>query len=146
MRAPLLTTVAVVLCLGAMPLAAPTAALGADYLASAKAALSKGDLHTAEVQLRNAVRSDPQNADARFLLAQVELQLADAVGAEQQAREAEARGYDKTKTTPLIGQAMLQQGRAADLLKEFQPSGNNPKLDAEIMVDRGAAQLIQGNR
>ena len=146
MRAPLLTTVAVALCLGAVPLAAPTVAFGADYLASARTALSKGDLHTAEVQLRNAVRSDPQNADARFLLAQVELQLANPVAAEQQAREAEQRGYDKIKTTPLIGQALLQQGRAADLLKEFQPTGNNPKLDAEIYVDRGAAQLIQGNR
>lgn len=142
MRAPLLTSVAAALCLGAFS----SGAWGADYLASAQAALKQGDLHTAEVQLRNAVKSDPQNASARFLLAEVELQLANPVAAEQQARDAEARGYDKTKTTPIIGQALLQQGRATDLLKEFQPTGNNPKLDAEIMVDRGAAQLVQGQQ
>ncbi len=147
MRARLLTSVAAALCLGAFSIGVvPSSAWGADYMDSAQAALKKGDLRTAEVQLRNAVKSDPQNANARFLLAEVELQLANPVAAEQQARDAEARGYDKSKTTPLIGQALLQQGRSADLLKEFQPTGKNPKLDAEIMVDRGAAQLVQGQQ
>ena len=122
----------------------PLAGQAADYLANARGALQKGDLKTAQIELRNAVRADPQNASARYMLAQVQLELGDPAAAEQQAREAEARGYDKTQTTPLIGQALLTQNRPADLLRQFQPGGKNPKLDAEIMYDRGAAQIALG--
>lgn len=116
----------------------------ADYLTNAKKALEKGDLRTAQIELRNAVRSDPQNADARFLLARVQLELGDAAAAEQQAREAQARGYDKFQTTGLIGQAMLVQGHIKELLNELQPKGDDPRVDSEIMVDRGAAQVSLG--
>ena len=44
---------------GAFPIAAR-----ADYLANAKAALQKGDLKSAQIDLRNAVRDDPQNAES----------------------------------------------------------------------------------
>lgn len=123
----------------------PLAGHAADYLSAAASALQKGDLPTAQTELRNAVRADPQNAAARFLLARVQLQLGDPVAAEQQARAAEARGYDKLQTTPLIGQALLMQNRAHDLLKEFRPTGTDNELDAEILVDRGLAQLILGD-
>ncbi len=141
MRKPALSVIAAALWLGA----AAGSGIAADYLQSAQSALRKGDLRTAQIELRNAVRSDPQNAEARFLLAEVQLQLGDPVAAEQQARAAEERGYDRNKTTPLIGQAMLMQNRPADLLKQFQPTGKDPKLDAEIVVDRGAAQLALGD-
>ena len=140
MRTPLLGTLAAALCVGALL----QPGFAANYLQQAQSALRKGDLRTAQIELRNAVKSDPQNAQARFLLAEVQLQVGDPVAAEQQARAAQDRGYDITQTTPLIGQAMLMQNRAADLLRQFQPRGHNPKLDAEIMVDRGAAELALG--
>lgn len=140
MRIPLLGAATAALCVGV--LLQPSFA--ANYLRQAQDALRKGDVRTAQIELRNAVRSDPQNAEARFLLAEVQLQLGDPVAAEEQARAAEERGYDVTRTTPLIGQAMLMQNRAADLLRQFQPTGHDPKLDAEIMVDRGAAELALG--
>jgi Tfp pilus assembly protein PilF len=52
--------------LGAFPGAAH-----ADYLATAKAALQKGDLKSAQIDLRNAVRDDPQNAEAHYWLGRV---------------------------------------------------------------------------
>ena len=130
----------VVACLGLWPLAGHAA----DYLANARTALQKGDLKTAQIELRNAVRADPQNAQARFLLAEVQLQLGDPAAAEEQARQAQARGYDPVLTTPLIGQALLMQNRPGDLLKEFTPAGKNPKLDSEVDFDRGAAQMALG--
>ncbi|MGH7154992.1 MAG: XrtA/PEP-CTERM system TPR-repeat protein PrsT [Acetobacteraceae bacterium] len=123
----------------------PLAGHAADYLANAQAALRKGDLKTAQIELRNAVRSDPQNANARFLLAKVQLELGDPAAAEQQAREAETRGYDRLQTTPLIGQAMLMQNHTKELLASLKPEGKDKKLDAEILVDRGAAQIALGD-
>jgi cellulose synthase operon protein C len=122
----------------------PLAGHSADYLANARSALQKGDLKTAQIELRNAVRADPQNAQDRFMLAQVQLQLGDPAAAEEQARQAQARGYDPVLTTPLIGQALLMQNRPGDLLKQFTPSGKNPKLDSQINFDRGAAQMALG--
>ncbi len=136
-----LASLAIVACLGIWPITGHAA----DYMADARSALQKGDLRTAQIELRNAVRADPQNATARFLLAKVQLELGDPVAAEQQARDAEARGYDRLQTTPLIGQALLMQNRPADLLKQFQPNGKDKKLDAEMLVDRGAAQLALGD-
>lgn len=49
---------------------APPGAFAADYLQRARAALAKGNLDVAQIELRNAVRSDPRSADARFLLAE----------------------------------------------------------------------------
>ena len=41
----------------------------ADDLADARKAIQKGDLRAAQIDLRNAVRSDPQNAEAHYWLA-----------------------------------------------------------------------------
>ena len=49
--------------LGAFPIAAH-----ADYLSTAKQSLKKGDLKSAQIDLRNAVRDDPQNAEAHYWL------------------------------------------------------------------------------
>ena len=44
----------------------------ADDLADARKAIQKGDLRAAQINLRNAVRSDPQNAEAHYWLAEGE--------------------------------------------------------------------------
>ncbi len=60
--------------LGAFPIAAH-----ADYLSTAKASLKKGDLKAAQIDLRNAVRNDPQNAEAHYWLGRVTFELGDPV-------------------------------------------------------------------
>ncbi len=47
--------------IGAWPIAAH-----ADDLADARASMQKGDLKAAQIELRNAVRADPQNAEAHY--------------------------------------------------------------------------------
>ena len=115
-----------------------------DNLAAAQEALKAGDLRTAVINLRNAVRDDPQNAAARFDLAQVELQLADPVAAERDVRAAEQRGYDVRKTTALLGASLLAQNRPDALLAQLQPKGQDKELDAEILMLRGEAQARLG--
>ena len=66
--------------LGAFPIAAH-----ADYLSTAKASLKKGDLKSAQIDLRNAVRSDPQNAEAHYWLGRVAFELGDPVASEREA-------------------------------------------------------------
>src|SRR5260221_9684296 len=53
-----------------------------DYVADAEGLLAKGQVRAAEIQLKNAVRSDPSNMLAHYRLALVQLQLGEAAAAE----------------------------------------------------------------
>ena len=47
--------------------------------------MKKGDLKSAQIDLRNAVRNDPQNAEAHYWLGRVAFELGDPVAAEREA-------------------------------------------------------------
>jgi len=121
------------------------AAAHADYLASARAALKKGDLKSAQIDLRNAVRNDPLNAEAHYWLGRVAFELGDPVASEREAIAARSRGYDPREAAALLSQALLAQGKFEPLLETLKPSGKDPLLDASILVSRGYA-LIGLNR
>ena len=108
--------------------------------------MKKGDLKAAQIDLRNAIRADPQNADlaAHYWLARVSLELGDPVAAEREAQAARSRGFDPHQTIPLLGQAMLTQNKYQQLLDSLKPDGKDPQLDAAILVSRGYALIGLG--
>jgi putative PEP-CTERM system TPR-repeat lipoprotein len=122
--------------IGAFPIAAH-----ADYLSTAKASLKKGDLKSAQIDLRNAVRSDPQNAEAHYWLGRVAYELGDPVASEREAIAARDRGFDPHQAVPLLSQALLAQNKFQDLLDQLKPDGKDPLLDASVLVARGYAQV-----
>jgi putative PEP-CTERM system TPR-repeat lipoprotein len=122
--------------LGAFPIAAH-----ADYLSTAKASLKKGDLKSAQIDLRNAVRNDPQNAEAHYWLGRVTFELGDPVASEREATAARDRGFDPHQAVPLLAQALLAENKFQDLLDKLKPDGKDPLLDATILVFRGYAQI-----
>ena len=122
--------------LGAWPIAAH-----ADYLSDARAALKKGDLKAAQIELRNAVRDDPQNAEAHYWLGRVSFELGDPVASEREAIAARERGFDPHQSVPLLARTLLAQGKFAGLLNTLKPEGRDPLLDAAILVARGDAEI-----
>jgi cellulose synthase operon protein C len=122
--------------IGAFPIAAH-----ADYLSTAKTSLKKGDLKSAQIDLRNAVRSDPQNAEAHYWFDNVTFELGDPVASEREAIAARDRGLDPHQTVPLYAQALLAQNKFDELLEKLKPEGKDPLLDASILVARGYAQI-----
>ncbi len=132
----LILWIALVAWLGLCPLAAH-----ADDMATAHAALAKGDLRTAVVDLRKAVRGDPHNAEAHYWLGWVSLEMGDPVAAEREAEAAQQRGYDALPTTRLLGQALLQQEKFNEVHQTMQPAGKDAALDASILVLRGYALM-----
>jgi cellulose synthase operon protein C len=97
------------------------------------------------VQLLNAVKADPQNAEARLLLGRVEFDLGDPVAAEREARGAHDRGYEPHRTMTLLSQAMLAQSKYQAILDELKPEGNDKDLDSQILVARGVAEAGLGH-
>lgn len=131
-----LGAIAVGVWLAGFPLAAH-----ADYMSNARESMKKGDLKSAQIDLRNAVRSDPQNAEAHYLLGRVSIELGDPVAAEREAEAARQRGYDPRQAVPLLSQALLGQGKYQKLLDDLKPDGRDPNLDASILVSRGYALI-----
>ncbi len=111
----------------------------ADYLSDGKQAFQKGDMRTAVVQLRNAVRADPQNAEAHFLLARVQLELGDLAAAQKEAKSAQDRGYDRQQVLPLMISTYLMQGKYNEALQDFQVENKDAAADSSILVARGYA-------
>lgn len=136
MRCKELIYIGVVLAASTWPVCA-----NADSLTNARAAIRKGDLRVAQIELRNAIRNDPQNAEAHYWFGRVAIELGDPVAAERAAVAARDRGYDPSQAIPLQAQAMLAQNKFEALLEILKPDGSNPSLDASILVSRGYAQI-----
>lgn len=85
----------------------------------AEKALKEGQANEAVIHLKNAVRVDPDNIDARFLLGQFNMQRGDLGGAEKEFREARRRGMSDDKILPLLAQVLLSQGKSKELLAEI---------------------------
>ncbi|WP_207537009.1 XrtA/PEP-CTERM system TPR-repeat protein PrsT [Sabulicella rubraurantiaca] len=135
MRKPLAPTLALLALLAAQPAHAT--------MERARAAEARGDLRTAQIELRNAARSTPNDGAVRAALAQISLELGDPDTADREARAALAAGYDRADATALRIRAQLALGRTRDLLREFPvPDASVPRdVAAQIYAGRALAHL-----
>ena len=99
------------------------AACGGDkpeaMLASAKDYLAKNDSKAAVIQIKNALQSNPDLPEARFLLGTALLDSGDPVGAELELRKALELKHSQELVVPQLAKAMLAQGHAKKLTDEF---------------------------
>lgn len=112
---------------------------------SAKNYLAKGDRNAAVIQIKNALQSDPNLPEARFLLGSALLDVGDPVGAETELRKALDLRYSKDAVVPSLAKAMLAQGQAKKLIEEF--AGINltqPQAKANLQMSLASAYAMQG--
>lgn len=114
---------------------------GGDPMAIARQAMSRGDVRTAGIELRNAVREHPGNAEAHFRLAEVQLVTGDVVAAEREARQAIKTGYAKAAADRVLSEAMLREGKYKEVLAQFKTDGLPPAQAATLLTTRALAQL-----
>ncbi len=110
-------------------------------LENARALQAKGDFRGAQIELRNAVKAEPENAEAHFRLAQLQLQAGDAISAEREVTAARDLGSNGNATTLLLGQALLAQQRFDDVLAKLPPTAGKPDAASANLVVRGLAQI-----
>lgn len=82
----------------------------AEYVLKANEHAEKGELRAATIQLANALQKEPDNVEARWLLAQVSLALGDAPKAERDARRAMELGIPQIQARPVLVEAIILQG------------------------------------
>src|SRR5436305_7410672 len=73
-----------------------------SYVEEAQSYLKKGDIKSALIQMRNAVREAPDDPSIRVQLAELYLRSGDPVSAEREARAARERKADEAQYLPVL--------------------------------------------
>jgi cellulose synthase operon protein C len=116
------------------------------HVKEAEQYIAQGDLKAAEIELRNAIREAPQDPVLRARLAEVYLQLGDALPAEREARAARELKGNEADYLPVLADAMLRQGKFADLTDSVQPGNRDPVLESKVRTALGTAAAGLGDR
>ena len=141
---------ALVRALVTVSLIALLAACGADtssgYIASARKHLAKKDYGAAIIELKNAIKIEPDSAEARYLLASSLLDTGQATDAATEARKALELKYPPDQVLPVLARALLAQGEFKRLIAETsERQGETAKTRAEIATIRAQAFLGLGD-
>ena len=114
---------------------------GGNSMDSARAAIAKGDVRTAQIELRNAVKSDPGNGEAHFRLGELQLSQNDPVAAEKELKLAQTLNYGSAVVLPLLAQSYMAQRRYADVIEGVPATGATPDQTARYLMLRSQAQV-----
>ena len=119
----------------------------ATYVASARTYLAKNDYPAAIIELKNALKADPNQAEARFLLAKALTDGGNPRDAETEARKAIELNFPPDEAFPLLLRTLMLQGEFRKLVTEqYGRKSMQPAARAEIDTLRSLAYLALGDR
>ena len=114
-------------------------------LISAKDYMAKNDSKAAVIQLKNALQSNPDLPEARFLLGTALLDSGDPVGAELELRKALVLKYPHDLAVPPLARSMLALGQDKKLTDEFAKIElNQAQAKASLQMSLASAYASQG--
>jgi putative PEP-CTERM system TPR-repeat lipoprotein len=117
-------------------------AVCSNTLDDARAAIAGGNQRSAVIHLKNRLTEQPEDAEARSLLAEVYLDLGQPAAAEQEIMRARSAGLAEARLLPILGRALLGQGRFDAVLERIRIPDDAPARErAELLVLRGEAEL-----
>lgn len=136
--------IAVIVC--AALASACTSASPESLIRSAERHVAEREYRTALIELRNAIQMAPDNSSAQRLLGVVLLAEGDPTAAEKALRDALAMGEPLGNVLPSLALALLRQGQADRLIREFESRRlEEPVADASLQASIGQAGLLQGD-
>lgn len=100
---------------------------------------------SAIIELKNALKADPKHLPSLVLAAEIYLEQTLGRAAELSLREALEAGGDRNLLLPMLGEAMLQQGKWARLLGELNADGLAPDSAASVLARRAQAHIGLGD-
>lgn len=115
-----------------------------EYVTQAEESLDKGDLPSALIDLKNALRKNPKNSQARWLLGNLYLDTGNGPSAEKELRSARELGLVDESVVPLLARALLQQEKYQEVLDLNSDFSFSNEALAELLASRGLAYLLLG--
>lgn len=116
-----------------------------EYLNSAKADLAKKDNAAAIIQLKNALQSKPELAEARLLLGKALLATGDGRGAQIELAKAQELGSDADAVVPALARAMLTQGLFKAVLGLADTKLVSAQATSDLQTSLATAYLATGD-
>lgn len=114
-------------------------------IVSAKDYFAKNDNKAAVIQIKNALQSDPNLPEARFLLGTILLDSGDPVGAETELRKALDLKHPQDLVIPPLASALLAQGQAKKVIDEFSKTElSQAAAKASLQMSLASAYGMQG--
>jgi len=116
------------------------------FIASAKSYMAKRDYKAAVVEAKNALQRQPDNGEARLLLATALMETGDAAGAEAEVRKAIVASAPDDRTYPLLARALTAQGEFKKLTTEIGDRKlGTPAARVQVGIALAAAAAAQGD-
>jgi putative PEP-CTERM system TPR-repeat lipoprotein len=117
----------------------------AELFERAETSYENGDLASSIIDLKNALKSNPQNSDARVMLGRIYLESGNSPSAEKELRRAIELGFPVDPILVPLAQALLEQGKLTTLLEEMTISNTmSGAQQAELHLLRGKAYSMEG--
>ena len=113
-------------------------------LSSARDYMAKNDNKAAVIQIKNALQSNPDMPEARFMLGTALLDSGDVVGAETELRKAMDLKHPQDQVVPALAKAMLAQGQAKKLTDELAKTElTTPAAKSSFLTTMATAYAMQ---
>lgn len=117
-----------------------TMQLARDYLES-------GDIGAAAIELRNTLQGNPENAEARYLLASIYLDLGDYASADKEFTRAVESGWNVAEATYGRVRSQLGMGEFQDVIKNSRTQESWPaSVRAALLCTRALANAALDKR
>lgn len=94
------------------------------HLAAAKNYLNQNKVNESIIELKNAIRADNKNGEARFLLGTVYLNQGDGAAAAKELERAKQFNYDVNKVLPSLARAYVITDKSIDVLDLTEASND----------------------
>lgn len=122
-------------------------ALAASYYEDALQRFEAKDHAGAIIQLKNALRNEPNKLAIQFLLGRALQQNGDVLGAEVAYNEALRLGINRSEVAVPLAQVVIAQGRPREMLAhpQLQPSGLPSDVLQTLLLLRAGAQTDLGD-
>ncbi len=117
-----------------------------ELVQTAKQYISNNKTREAALELKNSLKANPKNAEARFMLADLYLEIGDAEGAIKEFNKSLSAGWSKADVMQGLGKAYLLSGNYKKLLEKVKIDADFTDADkAELYGMRAAAYLGTGD-
>jgi cellulose synthase operon protein C len=123
------------------PARAQAQAVQGTPLQKAQIYFQREDFRSAALELRNVIKTNPRDGQARLLSAQVALKLQAGIPAQTEIEAARRAGVPLGQTRLVLAEALVLQAKYADALREAEAGGIPPQLAADAARVRALAHM-----
>ena len=115
-----------------------------QYIQRASDALAQSDYAAATIELKNALRQDPNSAQSRWLLGKVYLDTGDVLSAGKELQQARDLGWPPDDIQPAMAQALFAQDDF-EAVGRLDAKGLTPDAQASLFGLQAQAALALGD-